>query len=144
MCHNHIPGLWKKYAMEQATLEEVKNASSILVLFRLHYETQDRERFLVRGPVRQDFFSGPTAKSDWFLGTFSVNQGISCLGVNREKLPAKCLPFPVMVGWYLAGSFTQLPSKSSLSPMSVNFPCIAGIFSCFSGCRNWFKLLVNW
>ena len=87
----------------------------------MHYETQDRERFLVRGLVRQNFFSGPTRKSDWFPETFSVNQGISCPGVNREKLPAKCLLFPVMVRWCLAGSFTQLPSKSSLSLMSVNF-----------------------
>ena len=97
----------------------------------MHYETQDRERFLVRGLVRQNFFSGPTRKSDWFPETFSVNQGISCPGVNREKLPAKCLLFPVMVRWCLAGSFTQLPSKSSLSLMLVNFLVLWGFSHVF-------------
>jgi hypothetical protein len=46
MCQNHIPGLWKKYAMEQTTLEEVKNASPVLVLFRLLSNMSDCERDL--------------------------------------------------------------------------------------------------
>ena len=63
---------------------------------------------------------------------FSCQPGISYLGVNQEKLPAKCLPFPVMVGWYLAGSFTQLPGKSN----DGKFPGITGSFSYSLGCRN--------
>jgi hypothetical protein len=94
-----------------------------------HYETQDQEMFPAQGPARREFFSGATGKNEWFAWGFSVNLGISCpgLGVNQEKLPAKCLPFPVIIGWCLAGSFPQLPSKTSLSPMMANFPVLQAI-----------------
>ena len=93
-----------------------------------HYKTQDREMFLVRGPVRHDIFSCPTGKSEWFPKVFSVKLGIPCPGVNREKLPVKCLPFPVMVGWCLAGSFAWLPQQTFLESDNGKFPSIAGIF----------------
>jgi len=83
---------------------------SIAPLLRIvRYETQNWERFPARGPVRWEFFSGPTRKSKRSPRDFSVKPGILCPGVSREKLSAKCLPFPVMVGWCLAGSFTRLP-----------------------------------
>jgi hypothetical protein len=85
--------------------------------------------FLVRGLVRQDFFSRPTGNSEWFPRVFSVKPGIPCPGVNKEKLPAKCLPFPVMVWWCLADSFAWSPQQTFLESDKGNFPGIAGIFS---------------
>ena len=75
-----------------------------------------------------------------FLG-FSINPGISCPGVNQEKLPAKCLPFPVMVGWCLAGSFFHLLGKNSLSPwQQISWDNRQFLFFFFFlKCENWFK-----
>ena len=58
-----------------------------------HCDPQHWERFLDWEPVLQVEFPGLTGKSKQFARVFSVYPG-----VNREKLPVKCLPFPVMVG----------------------------------------------
>ena len=89
---------------------------------------------------RELFLVQPMSSFSW---GFSVNQGISCPGVNQEKLPAKCLPFRVMVGGCLASGFPQLPCKNSLSPwQQISWDNRQFLFFFFvggGGCGNWFK-----
>jgi hypothetical protein len=44
---------------------------------------------------------------------YLVKPGIPYPGVNREKLPAKCLPFPVMVGGIYQVVLPGYPSEPS-------------------------------